>query len=226
VHYRHSREDVSTALSSNYRNTSFAKRLKGTARIEVSIRVWDDDIDMIEVFDEENRDYFPMWSTDPGYTGGLNRWEHHLYQKHMRSGGGGSGTKRDRLRNKAKYLDERQKTLTGRSFRERGETVELLEAEERRLSGRLGRTLGRVMVPELNIPTKVDGTKREDVAMPPPQSKLPIDGAEGADDVRSDPKKSIARELGDDEAILHAPTPSWNFAGDAEDDDAEDDEEM
>jgi hypothetical protein len=223
VHYRFNREDVSTALSSNYRNTSFAKRLTRTARLEVSIRVWDDDIDMIEVFDVENKGYFPMWSIDPGYTGGLNRWEHHLYQKHLRSGGGGGGTKRDRLRNKAKHLEERQRTLTGKSFRERGETVELLEAEERRMSGRRGRTPGCATVPELSIPTTVDGTKREDAPMPPPQGKAPVDDAEGADDVRSDPSKAIARQLGDDEAVLRGPAPSWDFNDDAEDDEDEED---
>jgi len=225
VHYRFNREGVGKALSSNYHKTSFAKRIKGSAKIEVTIRVWDDDIDMIEVFDEVNKEFYQMWSTDPGYTGGLNRWEHHIYQKTLKVGGGGATTKRDALRNKAKILNERQKTLAGKSFREREESVELLEAEERRLSGRRAKTPGCAKVPELNVPTHIDGAKREDVPKPPPQTRKEDSGdrAEGEDDARSDPSKEVARELGDDDAITTPANRSWNFTTKPADDEDEED---
>jgi len=217
VHYRFNRDDVAQALSLNHHKTPFGKRLSGTVRLEVSIRVWDDDIDMIEVYDDVNKKYFPMWSTDPGYTGGLNRWEHHVYQKALRNRKG--ATTRDRLRNKAKHLDERQRTLTGKSFREREEPVELLEAEERRLSGKRARNPGCAQVPELGIPTAIDGAKREDAPKPPPQAKdEETDFEEGAADERSDPSRDVARELGDDEAILQPRHLSWNFDHSPDDD--------
>jgi hypothetical protein len=223
VHYRFNRDGVGKALSSNHHKTPFGKRLTGTARIEVSIRVWDDDIDMIEVFDDLNQEYFPMWSTDPGYTGGLNRWEHQDYQKALRSRKG--ATKHDKLRNKARRLNERQRTLTGKSFREREEPVELLEAEERRLSGKRAWNPACAQVPELGIPTHIDGAKRNDIPKPPPQTKDEIEGDEGAADVRSDPSRDIAQELGDDEAILHPGPLSWAFPDGTADDDEDDDED-
>ena len=220
--YRFNREGVGKALSSNYHKMPFAKRLTGTAKVLVSIRVWDDDIDKIEVYDEENKTYFPMWSTEPDYTGALGRWEHQIYQRYLRSGGGGVKTKRDKLRSRAKYLNERQKALSGLSFRERGEPVELLEAEERRLSGKRAQNPDCAKVPELMIPTLIDGTNREDVPRPPPQSrKAPADESEGEKDVRSDPSKEIARELGDDIAQLGSAQSLWEFPEGAADDDEE-----
>lgn len=223
VHYRFNREGVGRALTSNHHRTPFSKRLVGTARIEVHIRVWDDDLDMIEVFDEENRAYVPMWSTDPGYTGRLGRWEHRVYQKALRDGKLGATTKRDRLRVKARTLDQRQKTLTGKSFREREEPVELLDAEERRLSGRRAVNPACAQVPELHVPTRIDGADREDVPMPPPQTRAEEEAnrPEGDADVRSDPAKTIADELGDIDALLGQP--SWDFAAGTPDDDEEDD---
>lgn len=221
VHYRFNQEAVSRALSANHHATPFAKRLAGTVRLEVSIRVWDDDIDMIEVYDEENRAYFPMWSTDPGYTGGLNRWEHHVFQKALRDGKYGATSKRDRLRAKAETLEKRHRTLTGKSFRDRGASVELLNEEERRLSGRRAVNPACAQVPELHVPTRIDGADRDDLPTPPHQGKSDdaTDLPEGAADLRSDPSRKIAEEVGDDDALLG--TELWKFS---DDDDEEEDE--
>lgn len=221
VHYRFNREGVGKALSSNFHKTSFAKRIKGGAKIEVSIRVWDDDIDEIEVFDEVNKDYFPMYSTDPGYTGGLNRWEHQIYMKELRAAGPGGTKSRNRVQNKAKFINERQRILSGKTFREREAVIEILEAEERRLSGKRALNPGCAQVPELGIPTVIDGGKREDMPVPPPQNKdeEQAERAEGADDVRSDPSIEIAEELGDADAIV---APSWDFSSGIDDEEEED----
>ncbi len=79
IRYRWNRDGVNEVLSSNYHKTPFSKRIAGTAKVEVTIRVWDDDLDMIEVYDEKNHSYHRMYSTDPGYTSGLSLWEHHAY---------------------------------------------------------------------------------------------------------------------------------------------------
>ncbi|WP_294338043.1 hypothetical protein [uncultured Sphingomonas sp.] len=223
VHYRFNVDGTKKALSSNQHRMPFAKRLQGTAKIEVSIRVWDDDIDMIEVFDRENKEYVPMWSTDPGYTGGLNRWEHHAYQEALRKQR--TGSRRGRLRTRGEYLEARQKTLSGKAFRERLEDVELLEAEERRLSGARGSNPACAMVPELHVATVIDGGDREDIPFPPPQNdqrnsdaaaKPPAD--EGDEDIRSDPKIAINDELFDAD--------KWDFSGpQTEDEDPDEGEE-
>ena len=221
VHYRFNRDGVGRALNSNHHKTPFSQRLAGTAKVHVSLRVWDDDIDMIEVYDEQNKTFFPMWSIEPGYTGGLNRWEHQIYQKYLRDGGGGTRTIRDKLRSKAKFLDARHKALTGFSFRERLEPVEILEAEERRLSGKRAGNPDCAKVPELWIPTIVDGAQREDIPRPPPQTAAEVSetGLEGDDDVRSDPSKDIERELGDDEARLGQEKSLWDFSDSVDDED-------
>lgn len=179
---------------------------------------------MIEVYDEENREYFPMWSTDPGYTGGLNRWEHHAYQKALKAGKLGGRTRRDALRDRAAFLDKRQKSLSGLSFRDREEPIELLEAEERRLSGKRAANPGCAQVPELHIPTRIDGSDREDIPVPPPQTRpeetADANRREGAGDVRSDPSRRVADELGDTDALLN---PSWDFSGGVPDDEDEED---
>lgn len=200
VHYRVNRPGITTMLSMNHHRTPFANRLVGTAKIFVSIRTWDDDIDMIEAFDETNGTYHEMWSTEPGYTHQLSRWEHHAYQRLLRQGGDRAKTKRDRQRAKAKHLDRMHKTLTGKSFREREHDFGMLEAEESRLSGARVNRPGCASVPELRVPTNIGGEDRQDVPTPPPQGKS-ADTPEGQEeeDVRSDPKLRIAEETGQPE---------------------------
>lgn len=89
VHYRWNRRGIGEVLDNNHRNTSFDKRIEGTGKVLVTIRVYDGDIDMIEVLDEETGKYHPMWSTNPRYTGGLSRWEHRQYSAMVRAGKGG-----------------------------------------------------------------------------------------------------------------------------------------
>ena len=59
--------------------------------------------------------------------------------------------------------------------------------------------------------------------MPPPQTRAEEEAnrPEGDADVRSDPAKTIADELGDIDALLGQP--SWDFAAGTPDDDEEDD---
>lgn len=228
VRYRFNREGVKTALSSNLHRMPFANRLKGTARLIVAIRCWDDNIDMIEVYDEANGVYHEMWSTDPGYTGGLSRWEHHAYQKLLRQGGAGATTKRDRLRSKAKHLDKMHKTLTGKSFREREHDFGLLEAEERRQSGARAANPDCARVPELGLATGIGGLDRKDIPIPPFQGKA-ADTPEGQeeDDLRSDPTAKIAEETGQPEIEeLSVPRSRWDIADSvAEDEDNDENDE-
>ena len=115
---------------------------------------------------------------------------------------------------------------TNRLPPDEGDPVELLAEEEMRLSGKRAANPGCAQVPELRIPTRIDNAKRDDVPKVPPQPRDEVDVGEGGHDLRSDPSRDVARELGDDEAILGAANVSWDFAAGtaAEDDDEGDDD--
>jgi len=106
IRYRHNQEGIAEVLDNNHRFTPFAKRLDEDGKVEVEIRVWDFDIDEIEILDEVTGKYHSMWSTDPEYTGGLSRWEHHHYQSYLTADGRGPRRQMGRVAAKAK-----QKTL-------------------------------------------------------------------------------------------------------------------
>lgn len=228
IHYRFNRDGVGAALSMNHHSTPFGKRLKRDAKILVTMRVWDDDLDYIEIYDEHAGTYHGLYSTEPEYTGGLTRWEHHQYQKLLRKGGGGATTRRDGLRRRAKHLDAKHRILKDVPFRERGVPAALMAAEEERLSGARARRPGYAETPELHIPTGVGGADRVDAPKPPPQDRVERSAdpdAAGQDseaefDVRSDPSAEIARELGDDRPEAADSPGRWDF----DDDDGNDDD--
>lgn len=139
VRYRFSPERTTTALSANYHRTPHRYRLKGTAKIFVRIRCWDGNIDRIEVIDDDTGEGFSMWSTNPLYTGGLSRWEHHQYQEMMRKRLGPGqvnldqdDVEREIMATKAQFLgefDDRRPTL---SLQGSAIPTALVECEERR----------------------------------------------------------------------------------------------
>ncbi|MEG5227016.1 hypothetical protein QUB34_30975 [Microcoleus sp. AT9b-C5] len=213
IRYRWNRDGVNEILSSNYHKTAFSKRINGSAKVEVTIRVWDDDLDMIEVYDEQNRSYHRMYSTDPGYTAGLSLWEHHTYKQLRKAGGRGARTAKDTLIVKAKHGRQRAEILTGVPFREREVPTALMEAEERRMAGRRSRDPLYGQMPELYVPTEVGARDREDLPAPPPQyaKGKEFRGPDAADDVRSDPIPGILSELGQDDPEQGNVSNRWEF---------------
>ena len=226
VHYRWMRSDIASTLSLNAHSTPFAKRLEREAKVLVSIRTWDDDIDMIEVWDEERSTFVAMYSTEPEYTGRLSRWEHHQYRKVLRKGGGGATTRSGNLRTRATYLGERRKTLGDRPFREREHDVGLLEGEEKRLSGKRGENPDCARVPELHVPVEVS-PDRDGPSKPPPQRDPDVDPGddEEAADVRSDPVRCVDEEIGLDDLGEQAKAGRWDFDEEFDPYDAEDEED-
>ncbi|MGB3740197.1 MAG: hypothetical protein WA948_12700 [Pontixanthobacter sp.] len=142
IHYRFNGGGISRALSNNFHKTPFARRLKGGATIQVTIRVWEGDIDKIEALDDTTGEWIPMWSTNPDYTGGLSRWEHDQYLRMLESQIGSldadlrnaGGFERAILAVKARQLgefdDERPKLTLSGSVR----PTALAECEERRIN--------------------------------------------------------------------------------------------
>lgn len=170
VHYRWNRAGVEDVLDAGDRKLPAGLRTPGTAMVMVSIRVWDDDVDMIEVFDPETGTYHEMWSTEPEYTSGLSRWEHHQYLAMMRAGGNGAITEENRLLQKGRSLRAQDEILPTLPFRERAVGAALVEGESyRRASGARAKRAGFADVPELGATMSAGGGDREDMPTTPPQ---------------------------------------------------------
>lgn len=171
LRYRWNERGVERALNANLRRVSFADRLEVTGRCEMAARVWDSDLDYIDVYDPENREYHRLFSTDPDYSAGLTRWEHHEYQRMLRSGKGGGSRPVDRLRVRNRLLRDQATAMPKMAFRARAATVALLEHEEMRVAaGALGRSKAYDDLLDATVPTGPSGADREDVPRAPPQT--------------------------------------------------------
>lgn len=225
IEYRFNREGVRETLSANLHKVPLRNRAQSGAKIKVSIRVWDDNIDFIEVYDEENRTYHRMYAVDQEYTNGLSRWEHRQYWDRKYNGETGRAQGRTIRRNRAKFLKNLVAEVPQLPFRERQVPLALAEAEEARASGKRATNPLYGQVPELHVPTEIGAQDRKDVPAPPPQTsrKKPYTGPIGADDVKSEPTKVLRDELGVDEPDdIAARRARWDI--NATDDDDEDDE--
>lgn len=168
--YRWNPPGVEEILGNNHRKTPFAKRIEGSAKAYVTIRVYDGDLAMIEVLDETTGKYHAMWSTNPRYTAGLSRWEHAQYCAMLKAGKGGAISENARLALKAKSLIAFDQDMPNAEFRARANMVALMEAEEVRIaSGARASKPDYASVPELGIPTIIAGEDRADTPRPPPQ---------------------------------------------------------
>lgn len=173
VHYRWNRRAIGEVLDNNHRNTTFDKRIAGTGKVLVTIRVYDGDIDMIEVLDDETGEYHPMWSTNPRYTGGLSRWEHHQYCAMVRAGKGGAVSDREWIAEKGKAIVAFDTEMPKADFSARENMGALLEREDiRRKSGARANDPLFGQLPEIGLVTRIGGEGRADTPAPPPQSNL------------------------------------------------------
>jgi len=173
LRYRFNERGVEKMLDANLRRAPFADRLRDTGRCELTARVWDSDIDYIDLYDPESREYHRLHSTHPDYSAGLTRYEHHEYHHMLRAGKGGGTKPVDRLRKRNQLLQEIEDTLPDRAFRARAAGVALLEHDEmRRAAGALGRSAAydRLLSPVL--PMEPSGADRKDVPKAPPQTRL------------------------------------------------------
>ena len=171
VRYRWNRKAVGDMLDAGDHRLPAGLRTPGTAMVMLSIRVWHDDIDMIEVFDSETGTYHEMWSTEPEYTSGLSRWEHRQYLEMIKAGKGGASSDVDRLRIKGMSLCQQDELMPELSFRDRAVGAALVEAEGyRRNSGARATRPGYAEVPELGATMTPGGQNREDLPTTPTQS--------------------------------------------------------
>lgn len=171
LRYRFNERGVEKALDANVRREPFADRLRDTGRCELTARVWDSDVDHIDLYDPEHREYHRLYSTDPDYTAGLTRYEHQEYQRMLRAGKGGGTRPVDRLRKRRELLNDIEKALPEKAFRARAAGVALLEQDEMRsAAGALGRSLAYDGMLADMLPTNPSGADREDEPKAPPQT--------------------------------------------------------
>jgi hypothetical protein len=172
IRYKLNRTGVTKLLSENLAYQPFSKRLEGTARCDVSIRVYDWNLDWIEVFDESNNKYVPLWSDDPDYTEFLTRFEHRFHKSCIISGATGAQTADDRAVRRAEGLDRAWSDMQDKPFSIAKTAAAVLECVEVR-----ARAKNIQDDPDLSnfehllIRTSVGGEDRADVPKGPSQSR-------------------------------------------------------
>lgn len=104
IRYKWNRTGVTKLLSENLAAQHFATRLEGTARCDVWLRVYDWNLDFVEILNEANGDFVMLWSDDPDYTEFLTRYEHKFHQDCVIAGKTGAQTLEDRAARRAEGL--------------------------------------------------------------------------------------------------------------------------
>jgi putative transposase len=166
-------DELGGLLSRNYRNTTAADRIKASAKCLVTIRTIEADIDSILVYDEENKSYITLYSTQPRYTVRLSRWEHNAYRQMARERKEKYDTEGQRFTSRAKSLRKIDETCHKLPFKRRNAMAALYDLDQvRRHSGKLGQSADfKRDLPESPFNVRSVGALREDTPTPPPGPK-------------------------------------------------------
>ncbi|WP_174275549.1 hypothetical protein [uncultured Sphingomonas sp.] len=135
IRYRWNRTGVTNTLSENLAAQAFTKRLTGTARCDVWMKVYDWNLDMIEILDEANNDFVPMWSTDPDYTTHLTRYEHNFHVQAQRAGATGAPTDEENALVRGTRLQRAWEDLHNKPFQIAKKAAAVIEAGRIRVRG-------------------------------------------------------------------------------------------
>jgi hypothetical protein len=167
---RYRGDAVETLLEANFRDTAYAKRNSGPANCRVSIRVFDGDLDSIDVYDAHNRCFITLHSTQPAYTGMLSRWEHDQFRKMARARREKFDTEGQRVRSRIQSLRDIDENAPKAPFRRRNAMAALYECDQiRRLSAaRAGSPGAPRELPEQFFPMTAATSLRRDPPKPPP----------------------------------------------------------
>lgn len=171
IRYRFNERGIERVLGANVRRQKFSDRLEDSGRLQLSARVWDSDLDHIDILDPDQQVYHRLYSTVPDYTAGLSRYEHTQVRRSLTAKKGNSKT--DILRERNKLVREMKSKMHDQPFRELAATVAVLEQEEvRNAAGHLGRSkqYDSLLVPQVPvIYTEPTGVNRNDTPKAPPQ---------------------------------------------------------
>lgn len=194
IRYKWNRAGVTEILSNNLAAQPFSGRLEGTARCEVWLRVYDWNLDFVEVLDEATNQFVTLWSDDPEYTEFLSRYEHKFYKSCASTGATGAQTPVERAIRRGQALTRAWRELPNMPFRDTKKAAAVLEcAEVRAHAINLRDDPDLTNFDHLLIDTQLAGSNRVDVPSGPPQT-------------RKSPQRERNRQVG---GKTQAPVPDW-----------------
>ena len=93
-------------------------------------RVYDWNLDFVEVLNEDANDFVPLWSDDPDYTAFLTRYEHSFYQSCVITGATGAKTAEERALLRGVSLHKAWEDLRNKPFGIAKKAAAVLECAE------------------------------------------------------------------------------------------------
>lgn len=177
--YKWNRGGLTRTLSGNLAAEKIRSRLEDTAKCDVWVRVYDWNLDMIEVQDEAGNEFVELWSDDPDYTRFLSRYEHAFHKECVISGATGAQTVMERSLRRADSLEQQRRVLEKEPFtiaKKAGAILEL--AEIRAMGGRLAEDPDLTNFQDMLLPTDVGGADRVDPTTGPSQERSGDEDAE------------------------------------------------
>lgn len=130
---------IGQLLEDNQRDFPVRSQLDGTAKITVQIRVYDRNLDYIDVLNDARGEWVRLWSTEPDYTQGLSRWEHHEYRRLAKERGERLDVPGTQAAARRRTLAQLEANLPNMAFRQRAGLAVFKDCEQVRfLSGARG----------------------------------------------------------------------------------------
>lgn len=128
--------DLGQLVDANYHRTGFKDRVDGTAKVIASIRTNEGNLHEAEIYDEERKRFVRVWSTQPGYTQFLSRWEHGEFKQMTSEQRPRRISELKRMRLRSERLRQVAADLPRASMKAASKAAALLECDEfRRASG-------------------------------------------------------------------------------------------
>ena len=176
ITYKWNREGITQTLSRNHAAQKIRSRLSGTARCDVWLRVYDWNLDIIEVVDEAGNECVELGSDDPEYTRHLTRYEHAFHKACVISGATGAQTATERALRRAESLNQQMRVMEEKPFTVAKKAGAILEqAEIRELGGSVANDPDLTDFKDLLLLTEIGGADRVDPPTGPSQRQLDDD---------------------------------------------------
>ncbi|MDR6144902.1 putative transposase [Sphingomonas sp. SORGH_AS870] len=192
--YKWNREGITQTLSRNLAAEKIRSRLENTAKCSVWLRVYDWNLDMVEVQDEAGNEFVELWSDDPDYTRFLTRYEHAFHKQCVVSGATGAQTLTERALRRAASLSQQKRVLEEEPFTIAKRAGAILEqAEIRELGGSVADDPDLTNFGDMLVPTDVGGADRVDPSTGPSQRSE----NQGREETREDDKRDLKDVRGD-----------------------------
>lgn len=166
---------VGQLLEDNQRDFPVRDQLDGTARIGVQVRAYDRNLDHIDVLNEARGEWVRLWSTEPDYTQGLSRWEHHEYRRLAKERGERLDVAGSQAAARRRTLAQLEANLPKMTLRQRAGLAVFKDCEQVRfLSGaRAARGTPQLPRPESDVAGEAPSTPRRGQGVDPQPTGAP-----------------------------------------------------